>query len=172
LIRRWRQPSGGEGLAHSQFAVARFLLAEAEKRGIEVNMTKLLKLVFLAHAWALALHGAPLVRGQLQAWQYGPVFRQLYHELKERKYKPLTVADIPETDESFESDEERLLIWVLERYGSLSATQLTALTHAPGSPWESTWRNAPDGEIPTELIQFYYRKLLAKMRSPAQEAPA
>lgn len=152
-------------LAHSQIGVARFLLAEAATRNFTVTPMKLQKLVFLAHAWMLALYGLPLVRGRLEAWQYGPVFPELYHEIKHKGAKPLTTADLPAADEVFDADEQQHMIWTVERYGPLTAARLSALTHATSSPWDLTWRRGANREISADLIRFYYRTLLAQMRA-------
>ena len=47
-----------------------------------VSPMKLLKLVYLAHGWHLAIKGKPLIDEQIQAWDYGPVIQNLYHEIK------------------------------------------------------------------------------------------
>ncbi len=152
--------SEGDAFGHPQFAVARFLLREAMDRSFTVTHMKLQKMVYLAHAWMLALHGIPLVQGRLEAWRYGPVFPQLYHALKAKGAEPLTLADVPECDATFDEDETNLMVWAVERYGPLSAARLSRLTHAQSSPWEFTRRQGRNREIPAESIRGYYRLLL------------
>ena len=132
---------------------------------------KLQKLVFLAHAWMLAFYGIPLVRGRLEAWQFGPVFPELYDQIKHKGAEPLTVADLRDGDETFDADETEHMIWTVERYGPLTAARLSALTHARSSPWDLTWRRGTNREIPVDLIRFYYRTLLANMRSGQNPTP-
>ena len=163
-------------LAHSQVAVARFLLVEAAKRDFVVTPMKLQKLVFLAHAWMLALYGMPLVGGRLEAWDFGPVFPALYRRLKHRGAEPLSAADLPESDEAFEDDVRELLVWIVERYGPLTAAQLSRLTHRKNSPWELSRRHGRNERISTQMIRFYYTTLLRRMQADSsleqQRSPA
>ena len=47
-----------------------------------VSPMKLQKLVYFAHGWHLAIHNRPLVNEQVEAWKFGPVFSDLYHQIK------------------------------------------------------------------------------------------
>lgn len=160
-MQNWfRRDTSKEVFGHSQFAVARFLLGECFQRGFTVTHMKLQKLVFLGHAWMLAFYGSPLVRGRVEAWEYGPVFPQLYHEIKHRGAERLSIADLPEETEEFDDDETDLMIWIVERYGPLTAGRLSSLTHAKSSPWEFTRRMGGSREILPEQIRVYYRILM------------
>ena len=68
---------------YSALAVANEFLEIAERGNMGLSPMKLQKLVFLAHGWHLAIHKAPLVREGIEAWQWGPVISDLFHEVKE-----------------------------------------------------------------------------------------
>ena len=157
-----RRPSLEPLVAHSPIAVARFILAEAEKRDFTMTPMKLLKIVFLSHCWMLGLYGIPLVRGPVEAWQYGPVFPDLYHAIKHLGAQPVVLSDLPPgKEEVFDPEAEEVMADAVERYGPVSASRLSALTHARSSPWELTYRKGERNRpIPNELIEFYYRKML------------
>ena len=58
---------------HSPISVANYLL----KKNGGMQQLKLLKLVYLCHAWHLGILGAPLVNEEAEARSYGPVFPSL-----------------------------------------------------------------------------------------------
>lgn len=126
-------------------AVANLLLKEARERGHHVSNLKLQKLLFLCHAFHLVDTGRPLVRGNFEAWQYGPVHREVYDAFKRFGAKPIT-----EDAESFDPvtgarkpialPADRAVLDVLQRvvqfYGSKSPSELVELTHAKNGPWD------------------------------------
>lgn len=133
---------------------------------------KLQKLVFFVHAWSLALKGLSVVNEPPEAWQYGPVFSSLYHELKSygssdistllQEFNPATgqlAALVPNhSDANFWP----LFDKVWERYGQFNALQLSALTHESGGPWEHAYSQKM-ANIPNELVASYYRqKMIAQ----------
>ena len=72
----------------SSFAIANWFLKQAwedeEAKIIVPTMThtKVQKLTFFAHAWHLGYADAPLIKEEVHAWKYGPVYPALFHQLK------------------------------------------------------------------------------------------
>src|SRR3546814_15090645 len=62
--------------------VANYMLERAESEGRHLTPMKLLKLVYIAYGWSLALLRKKLFDEQFRAWDHGPVVRSLYHEFK------------------------------------------------------------------------------------------
>lgn len=119
---------------------------------------KLLKLVYIAHGWMLGLYGRPLVTEDIEAWQYGPVIPELYREMKMYGNQPVSdLINVP--DLNFLQQEESIIQQVYQRYGAFTGPQLSAMTHAKGTPWHQIWHDNPWGHIPNALIQAYYQQL-------------
>jgi uncharacterized phage-associated protein len=129
-----------------------------EKAGCGLDPMKLIKLTYLSQGWNLGLYGKPLVWDDAEAWRYGPVFREVYGK----------VAGYPIVTERlgfgratpyFTPRDNAIVDQVWDRYGSLSGLQLSALTHAPGSPWDVTYRlHGQNAVIPKELMREYFAK--------------
>ncbi len=147
--------------------VANALLQRGRERGVFIDHMKLQKLVFLVHAWSLASQGVPAVNREPEAWDYGPVFTELYSKLRDQGRAPVTqlissynpASGLQEVMVPNPGDQATwsMVDYVLNRYGNLSAIQLSALSHEAGGPWEIT-RRENRSFIPDETIQRYYRE--------------
>ena len=157
-------------MAHSAKAVANTLLDLADERKMEITPLKLLKLVYFAHGWHLALADAGLIKERVEAWKFGPVVPSIYHSFKDFGMNPITGrAEAAE----FEGLTYRCIsprvpelapffARILEVYGKLSGPQLSNLTHLSDSPWYEVWENrggkdVKGTDIPDELIKGYFK---------------
>jgi uncharacterized phage-associated protein len=158
-------------MAYDVRAIANFVLDFAEANDKEVTNITINKIVFFLHAWYLAKTGVPLVSAKVEAWEYGPVFRELYAEFKHLGRRPITVrafrrnplttqreecvAPIGESDLEF-------LRPLLGRYVGLSAGKLVELSHVQGGPWDQVYNHEgvanPGMQISDELIREYFGK--------------
>ena len=71
----------------SSIAVANWFIELSHKRnlgGKELTHTKLQKMVYFAHALHLARFDGALVNEQVEAWQFGPVFSELFGALRDK----------------------------------------------------------------------------------------
>ncbi|HEV2194040.1 MAG TPA: type II toxin-antitoxin system antitoxin SocA domain-containing protein [Candidatus Acidoferrum sp.] len=122
--------------------IANYFLTLAIRDGIPIFPVKMQKLIYLAHGWSLAFRGQPLVTDEVQAWRYGPVVPAVYRAFKQYSGTAIQApAQVPANTQIDEESRE-LIENVWSRYGSLSATQLSALTHEPGFAWDLTVKSA------------------------------
>ncbi len=136
---------------------------------------QIIKLVYIAHGYTLALTKKPLIKERIEAWKFGPVIPVLYHTFKGYGGNVVDSLTYCGTDLDNSAITERkdfitglfdektrdVLDQVLERYGGLDGMQLSALTHEKGTPWDQC---RVSGEfftlIPNNIIQeFYERKV-------------
>lgn len=127
--------------------VANAVLTRADERGLTITNLDMQKVVYFLHGHFLRRHGRPLVLGEFEAWQFGPVHRVLYDAFKNFEDGPITArADafdpvrrkkktLPGLDDS---DALVLLKEVLDRYLNIPTWTLVAMTHASGTPWQKT----------------------------------
>lgn len=102
---------------------------------------------FLYEAYLLSF-GAVLTNAKIEAWEHGPVFREIYQSFRQYGDKPITgrasffsiksekleqaSANISDEDESFFRETLSPLL-------PLNASRLRALSHAEGGPWWRVW---------------------------------
>ena len=129
-----------------------------------VSHMKLQKLVYLAHGLWLAEHDEPFLSRAPQVWQYGPVFEDLYHELKGFRRSPIKEPQALFDEPPFIDDAEvkATIAKTWERFKDWSAIQLSDLTHKVGSPWSNIAERhgfkVPLGtQIPASDIRDYVR---------------
>ncbi|WP_049726452.1 Panacea domain-containing protein [Wenzhouxiangella marina] len=118
---------------------------------------KLQKLVYCAYGWWLAyagLAGKRLTADHPEIWRHGPVFPELYHALKifgrsaimePQARNPFLEPDLVEPGDT---DTQKLVGWIWNRYGHLTSFALSDLTHKPGTPW---YRVAQENDFLVEL---------------------
>ena len=164
-------------MAYPAKAVANEFLHLAKDERRKVTPMQLLKLVYFAHGWYLALYGERLIDEQVEAWKYGPVVPSIYHEFKRFGNEPITEfatetkvtkrdgkgliltleeVRIPDTDQRA----KMLIKRVWDVYKGFSAIQLSRMTHEPGSPWaETPDKDIKGTDIDEHLIKQYFEEL-------------
>lgn len=155
----------------SRVIANRFIELARADRGAFTPM-QLLKLVYIAHGWMLGLYGRPLIKDDIQAWQYGPVIPRLYNEVREYKGSPVTKSIANVSGEAIDRQEDSIIEQVYDRYGHMSGIDLSAITHAPNTPWSQTYVPGVFATpIGNDLIQHHYQHLI-RQRQPASQQQA
>ena len=146
--------------AKSSITVAAEFTRLASGSGDSLGIVQVIKLVYICHGWMLVFYNRPLIRDEIQAWQYGPVIPVLYDKLRMFMSSPVgIIADM--TGEFLDPEETDLIGSVYDSYGKMSGTDLSQITHKKGSPWDLTYRNGFFGDVISDnLIKDHYSRLL------------
>jgi uncharacterized phage-associated protein len=150
-------------------AVANALLEMARAEGRALDPMQLQKLVYFAHGWHLGLTGDPLIREDIQAWNYGPVIPTLYQELKQYGSGNITdlIGDLRfERPTVTDLNTRRFLEKIWSVYGKLSGLQLSDMTHRPDTPWTKARSGVKEFirgvVIPESAMREYFSTLAGK----------
>ncbi|MDT8759233.1 DUF4065 domain-containing protein [Sphingomonas psychrotolerans] len=159
--------------------IANEFIRRAAAEGRALTQMQLQKLVYIAHGWNLAINGDKLTRDDPQAWDYGPVYRDLWNALRSYGRAPVTREIrngeyLPEIldDETaaapararLDEDERAIIDRVYQTYGRFHAFKLSALTHEPDTPWTDVYAEG-DGRfqvIEPDMIRRYFLDLAAR----------
>jgi uncharacterized phage-associated protein len=134
----------------SALEVAKYLTAS-----LQMDNLKLQKLLYYSQAVHLVLHDRnPLFMEDIEAWDYGPVVPQVYHNYK--KYGLDTIQSKVKHP-TLSQEELRPVNYVIETFGKMSGRALINQTH---SEWP--WRNAyspvrPSKIIPIDSMYEYFK---------------
>ena len=143
--------------------VARYFQSKIdEEAGSSVTPLKMQKLLYFAQGWHLALYDVPLFNNKIEAWEHGPVVREIYYNYKDYKYNNIERIDY-NPEENFDDDQIRLLDEIYNIYGAFDGKVLERMTHK-----DETWKKAREGYesdessselITVESISSYYKML-------------
>ncbi|WP_038543480.1 Panacea domain-containing protein [Neorhizobium galegae] len=156
-------------MAYDPRSIANIILDIADTRGISLSNLSLNKIVYFIHAWYLAKTGEPLVDAKIEAWDYGPVIREIYSEFKrfgaseikgrasrfdvDKLQKVLCEDSVSNEDLIFIEDQ-------FSKYGHFGVGKLVSLSHEKGGPWDVVYNRSgrvnPGMEISNELIRAYF----------------
>lgn len=158
-------------MAYSARQVANRLLTLSAGRGKALSLMQILKLVYFAHGWCLALRNEPLISEPIVAWKHGPVIESLYFDFRRGQgiWDLVPLPPEPEARPIGERD-DKLLGQILDTYGDEDAFMLSYLTHLPDGPWDKVYREGTHGAIiPNSLIREHFREKLRLARQNEQQ---
>lgn len=150
-------------------ALANMILDQADSRGLEITNMALNKIAYFVHCDYFLETNDPLVGAKIEAWQHGPVFREVYHEFKRwgdsairsraTKVDPYS-GEVATAKVQFGTDEKQHIESLIERYIYFTAAQLRAISHREGGPWARVWghdgNSNPGMKISNDLIREHY----------------
>lgn len=149
-------------MTYTAFTIADEILRIAKRNDKELTSMQLMKLVYIAHGWALAILDRDLFEDRIEAWKYGPVIPNLYRATKQFGRNPIPKDMIDEGEGGIEDrDVKSFLEDVYEKYAHLGGIALSNLTHQAGTPWDQKFENGVFNiEIPDDIIKRHYKEKL------------
>lgn len=157
-------------MAYDVRAIANFVLDLAASRGELLSNMQINKVVYFLHADYLAKFGRPLVSAKIEAWEHGPVFREIYQAFKGFGDRPVesraTKIDVEtgtyvKATANVDPVTAHFLDDVSSKYTCLTASAIRALSHISGGPWDRVWNHESHSHatmrISDESILDWYR---------------
>lgn len=149
--------------------VANLVLKVADEIGVTTSNLAINKIVYFIHGSYLARFKEPLVDATIEAWQYGPVFREIYHAFKQYGdgaiqnmaarvdpvdgVKKVFVAKVAQ-------DRYLLLEKLIKDYLRIKPAMLVNMSHVQDGPWDEAWNYEgsvnPGMSISNEAIERYF----------------
>ena len=159
-------------------AIANRFLTISKSVGEPIDPMKIQKLVYFAHGWHLGLEKRALSSEIVQAWQWGPVFPQLYHAVKGFGRGAITrllhtyeagnpyslIEPIIPTEDDFAN---RLVRRIWDVYGEMPSPALSQLTHEPGEAWvriQKKYTGIRNVDIPNAYIREDFERKIENAR--------
>lgn len=152
-----------DAISYDSRQIANWFVNEAERENKPLTIMKLVKIVYMAHGWCLAIFDRPLIFDDVEAWDYGPVIPEVYYtfRVKGSGRAVMSRARFEDFGLGLDPNTESLLKEVWGRYKNRSALQLSDLTHVKGGPWDLMYRpGIRYQKIPNKVIQKHYRSML------------
>ena len=157
-------------MAHSAREVANRLLELSAQRGQALSLMQVLKLVYFAHGWCLALRDEPLIKEPISAWKHGPVVEGLYFAFRRQQGTRDLVPLPSELPYLMPEDDDKLLGRILDVYGNEDAFMLSYLTHIEDGPWDKVYRHKGRGStISNQFIKEHFQEKQRLARQNEQQ---
>lgn len=139
---------GVDSLVVADYTLRAYAMARVKNDALLDDMTllKLIKMVYVAHGYCLAMFDFPLVDEPVEAWEKGPVIPSIYHEAMEFPVRmrsgvlSVSLFDtrtivLPPPFNKPHMNARRVIEKVCEVFGHMDGPWLSRLTHEEDSPW-------------------------------------
>ncbi len=129
-----------------------------------ITHLKLQKLLYYAQGISLGMYGRPLFNESIEAWQHGPVVKQVYGEYSKFGRDNIQIEMDKNTEEivdEIENNKEvsEVLNLTYDNFAIYTAWQLRQMTHQDNTPWDITQKTKGLGtEIDNNLIEKYFKE--------------
>ena len=143
--------------------IANVFIHRAAEHGKVLSIMQLLKLIYIAHGWNLALYGRPLIHNRIEAWQHGPVIPDVYHAFRGQGVHIQNKVDVPA--QGLDPQTDNILEQIYNMYGEMSPFKLSDITHVSGGPWHVASKNGNYAHIPDYIIKAHYDEKRQKSAS-------
>jgi uncharacterized phage-associated protein len=131
-----------------------------ERSGWTVTQLSLQKILYLAHMVHLGRGHGPLVQGNFEAWDYGPVHPILYHKVKSFGAKP--IPNVFWSQEVVDGTTREILEEACDNLLHLTPGALVQNTHWKDGAWAMNYSpSAKNILIPERDIIAEYQKRVA-----------
>ncbi len=122
---------------------------------------KLQKLLYYAQGICLANCGHVLFDDAIEAWEHGPVVRNVFKCFSSKGRNEITIDDAPSSVnviEKIETDSEirEILNITYDNFAIYTAWQLRSMTHEIGTPWYKSYKVGLNKVISIDLIKKYF----------------
>lgn len=155
-------------MPYSAIEIAVAFVKKAISESKYVTQMKLQKLVYFAHGYHLAKTGDPLIKDEVQAWDFGPVIPSIYHAFKLYGSDPiidLKYAMLPDGCKNviLDANAQDAVDFTWNALKEVGAIKLSAWTHQDDTPWKKAYRqNIRDIVIDNKEIGKYFHEFLQK----------
>lgn len=129
------------------FDVAEYILSKSGT----ITAMKLEKLCYYSQAWSLVWDERPLFGEKFQAWANGPVCPELY--ARHRGEFNVTPGEFSGDPGVLDKSQRDTVDAVLGYYGTLSAYELSTLTHRE-APWKDALGDIEPGQRSNNVISI------------------
>ncbi len=110
-----------------------------QNSGWTLTNLQLQKILYIAQLFSYGLRGSPIFNNSIEAWDYGPVVPEVYHQLKYAGNAPIPSFLFPEED-CTDLKEKEFINKISSMVKGLEGWELVAITHRDGGAWKKTYQ--------------------------------
>lgn len=152
--------------------ICRYAINYSNKKNYGISNLKLQKILYFIQAYFLLQTHKPCFRENIEAWDFGPVVPEAYHEYKQygsgdiptvKSYLQFDSDDIWNVervaydDTLIKTEDKELINSVIDKFADYSATDLVSITHNQ-APWKDAYNPYGNHIISNESIRRYFEE--------------
>lgn len=138
--------------------ISRYIIDSEKRHGRGVSNLRLQKLLYFVQAHFLLTKHTPCFSEHIEAWDFGPVVPEAYHEYKFYGSSNIPTYGVPTPEKNFlqiSNNDKKLIDDIVAQCARYTTSQLVSLTHNQ-EPWIKA-HNAPLGnQISNESILKFF----------------
>lgn len=143
-------------MSYPVLSIANKIVANTDaSQGEIISNLKLQKMLYYMQGFFIAVFDRKLFDNEIEAWQYGPVVKEMYEHFKVFGSGAIVLKENTEVQD-LTKEETELFNEVMEEYGQFSAIKLMNMTHNE-LPWKKVFYENPQGEISYDLLSEYFK---------------
>ena len=144
----------------SALDVAKYLIGLAQRDGNPITNLRLQKLLYYAWGTYWNIYKKHLFNDPIEAWDYGPVVRDVYIEYCESKKDELTLNSetIALTDKKISKSIKEFLQAFFGKYKDISTYALIKGSHEE-APWKETYKVGEKNIISQEKMEKFFNTI-------------
>lgn len=147
-LRGMWKAKGYEPLGYDVRAVANEILKRAWAAGAKPTNMWLNKVTWFVYERMLIEFGKLLTPARVEAWDHGPVFREIYGSAKAFRDEPvggllqqfsIRTRRMEPAEDMFDHQTSSIIDEAVRNFAKKTASQLRNISHVEGSPWYRVW---------------------------------
>lgn len=153
----------GHEVTYSVKELANWVLDYADRMSVHLSNMSLNKLVYFAYEFGLKEKSRKLTGAKIEAWEHGPVFREVYSSFKgfgadairsrASRYN-LDSNAVEIVVPALAPEDEQIMIEALEPLIRLPAYVLRELSHDEGGAWDRVWHHEQHSNPGMEISDY------------------
>lgn len=135
--------------------IARYVIQYCKEHNYSISNLKLQKILYFIQAEFLVTKGIPCFAEDIEAWDFGPVIPNVYHEYKIFGSSNIISFGTNDYSGMIQTDDLALIRGIVDECASYSASALVDITHHQ-SPWENAYQKHCNNKITNQSIKEFF----------------
>lgn len=142
---------------YSVLDVARYIIWYCKEQGYTISNLKLQKILYFVQAEFLVSRGEPCFYEEIEAWDFGPVIPEVYHEFKIYGSSAIPRSEAKNSNILILNRDKCMIDDMVDECANYSASYLVEVTHNQ-DPWNDVYEKYCNNIISKESIKEYFEK--------------
>lgn len=138
-------------MLYSPYTISNYFIGKSFENNEKINPLKLVKLLYFAQGWNLALTNKPLLNVPIEAWKYGVIIDFMHALYKKYGNSPITKYLKEKKEDLIRLTADSRTLSILDRvnevYACHSGMELANLTNKKDSPWDIIWNPKEESKL-------------------------